>query len=298
MLTNFIGILGMNLRIASLSLLISALILSGCNNDEVKKSPSQVVAKVNDKEITVLQINSILSRENKFDAETKKMVLDNLINQELLNQKAIELKLDRDPNVAMNIDFAKRQILAQAAINKLASPKKVSDSEVENYYAQHPEIFKERVEYNLSIFLVDAEELTADQLNLINGSNNNLATINILKDSKLNYIEKSSIKTSEQLPKELRDQIIKLKAGDILKYTENGKVVLVQLNNIEPKPVTLADSKNAIVNLLQQNESKIVVDAILSDLKNKAQIEVFDSSHINKPAIKESSSTNGLKGIN
>src|SRR5712691_12516259 len=106
-----------------LSVLIGLVVaLSSCGKADVKKSSGQIVARVNGDEISVHQINSAMARSNDIPAEEAKQaaaqMLEKIIDQELLVQKALKDKLDRDPQVMQAIEGAKRQILARAYIER------------------------------------------------------------------------------------------------------------------------------------------------------------------------------------
>ena len=100
------------------------IVLAGCGDSDKKKAATQVAAKVNREEISVHQINAVLSRAGNLSPEQAKQagadVLDKLIEQELLVQQSIEKKLDRDPKTMQALEAARRQILAQAYLEQLA----------------------------------------------------------------------------------------------------------------------------------------------------------------------------------
>ena len=95
------------------------LALAGCSkHNGSEKTGSQVVAKVNGDEITVHQLNFALSKMGKLDQSQLKpaseKVLQKMVDTELLKQKAIAAKMDRDPQVLQMLEAAKQQVLAQA----------------------------------------------------------------------------------------------------------------------------------------------------------------------------------------
>ena len=102
-----------------LPLLIAAL-AAGCGGkkDEAtgEKAATEVAAKVNGTELTTLQVNYALQRIPNLDKEQAKaaslQVVRNLVDQEVIAQKALADKLDRDPAVVQALDAARRQILA------------------------------------------------------------------------------------------------------------------------------------------------------------------------------------------
>src|SRR6478736_2901292 len=81
--------------------------LAACGSKEVEKPVGQIAAKVNSGEISVHQLNYVLTRTGASASspetapELRREVLDKLIDQELAVEKAVEKKLDRSPEVLM-----------------------------------------------------------------------------------------------------------------------------------------------------------------------------------------------------
>ena len=133
-----------------------ALGLAACNSKEAEKPASQIAAKVNSGEISVHQINYILSRTGagastpEMAPKMRREVLDRLVDQELAVEQAIERKLDRSPDVLMSIENARREILARAYVEQVAAAMdKPTVDEAKKYYAEHPQLFAERRIYNI-----------------------------------------------------------------------------------------------------------------------------------------------------
>ena len=170
--------------------LVMALALTGCGDDKAS-SPSQVLARVNGKEITVLQLNYLLAQNQNLplaQQRSKQALLDELIQQELLVQLATEKKLDRNPNVLQAMEFAKRQVLAQAAAGQeMASIKEPGETELKAFYQANPQLFAERQVYSLAAFLVKADALTPEVATALNDSTSDEQTASILKEHGINF---------------------------------------------------------------------------------------------------------------
>jgi EpsD family peptidyl-prolyl cis-trans isomerase len=157
------------------ALLSVAILAAGCG--ESKERPaSQTAAKVNGDEVTVHQINTELQRvtrgapaQGADTEEASKHILEGLINQTLLVQQALESKLDRDPKVMQALESSRRQILAQAYIDRQASAIPPTQDEIKEFYAKNPDLFERRRIYSFREFLFERSKFTdelRDQLNV------------------------------------------------------------------------------------------------------------------------------------
>ena len=149
--------------------LSSAVLLSGCggNDSPNKKSNTQVVAKVNGEEITVHQLNQLLSRvrvpEGEFSKEDiEQKALDSLIEKTLVLQAAKKVKLDREPAVLSALEEARSKVLIDRYVQRtLESVAKPTDENIQRFYDDFPELFADRKMYVFTKLAISAD---ADQV--------------------------------------------------------------------------------------------------------------------------------------
>lgn len=293
-----------------LSLVICGIVLAGCGDDGERKAPSQVLAKVNGKEITVLQLNYLLAQQPKADNETKQNLLDSLIEQELMVQKAEELKLDRNPDVLQSVEFAKKQMFAQAAIQHLVGKRvEPSAADVDKYYNEHPNLFSNRQIYDVAVFLLNANDMTDATNTAIENSTNSEQTQQILEKEGIKFKQTEAKRSAEQIPAVVLDKLVMINIGDIVKVPdENGNIVLMQLIARTPQFVSKADAEQSIKQLLLNDQVQNKAQDQLKLIKDAAKIEylqkfadVKPSSAVdNKSAEKPTDEhlKSGLKGLN
>ena len=293
-----------------LSLVICGIVLAGCGDDGERKAPSQVLAKVNGKEITVLQLNYLLEQQPKADNETKQNLLDSLIEQELMVQKAEELKLDRNPDVLQSVEFAKKQVFAQAAIQHLVG-KRVEPSavDVDKYYNEHPNLFSNRQIYDVAVFLLKANAMTDAANAAIENSTNSEQTQQILEKEGIKFKQTEAKRSAEQIPAVVLEKLATINIGDIVKVPdENGNIVLMQLIACTPQHVSKTDAEQPIKQLLLNGQVQNKAQDQLKLIKDAAKIEYLqrfadvktppavDNKSAEKPTDEHLKS--GLKGLN
>lgn len=273
-----------HLRLAFPILYLSlALGLTACGNKEAEKEKpaSQIAAKVNSGEISVHQINYILSRTNTGSAtpeavpKIRREILDRLVDQELAVEQAVEKKLDRSPDVLMAIENARREILARAYVDQLtAALDKPTVDEAKKYYAEHPQLFAERRIYNIQeIVLPITNSGIADQLReLLDGGKSMEDIATWLKGKDMKFATGSATRSAEQIPLELLPKIHPLKVGQGLILQGPQSITIMRLAASQSVPVSEEIALPRIQQFLGNQRASEAAKQEFKALKAKAKI--------------------------
>jgi len=89
--------------------------------------------------------------------EAKKLVLDELINQQLLVQSAEETGLTQEKDVVLALEEFRRTLLVREVVRKLTENIQVSDDEIRAFYDEKKDMLLERVEYHVREIVVDSQ---------------------------------------------------------------------------------------------------------------------------------------------
>ena len=265
-------------RIAALALTVGVALLAGCNKGKDKPA-TQTAAKVNKEEITVHQINYLLSTQRGLApaqaASASRAVLERLIDQELALQKAADQKLDRDPRVVQQIEAARREIISRAYLEKLSEgAPKPTPAEVEAYYHAHPALFAERRVYSLQEVNIEASPEQVETLKkTLVGSKTFADFVNYLKANNIKFAGGEAVRAAEQLPLAAVDQFGKMKDGQAIFNTRPGGAQVINLAASRSEPVSLDRARPAIEQfLLNERKRKLIADD-LQALRSSAKIE-------------------------
>ena len=265
-------------RYAAALATLGALVLAGCGDD--KKVATQVAARVNKEEISVHQINNVLSRSGNLPPEQMKaasrQVLERLLDQELLVQKSAEKKLDREPKTMQAIEAARRDILARAYMeNVSASLAKPTPGEIGEFYSKRPELFSERRIYNLQEMTIagnPGEFLPRLQEQMVKAKS--LADVaGWLKSQNIPFAGNATTKAAEQLPLELLPRFHQMKDGQIGVVPSKDGILIVQLLASKTAPMDQKAATPFIEQFLMNQKRIEASNRELKQLREQAKIE-------------------------
>ena len=123
---------------------ILIILSSGC---EPKTLEDEVLARVGNGVVTRGDFESYLERlpapmrAQALSPEKIREYLDMLIDREILNQKAVEAGLDRDPEIEHAVEMYRQKLMAQRLVKSGISTRPVNEAMVREYYEKHPEEF-------------------------------------------------------------------------------------------------------------------------------------------------------------
>jgi EpsD family peptidyl-prolyl cis-trans isomerase len=237
---------------------------------------SQVVATVNDHELTVLQLSQALQSAgaDANPASTRK-ALDSLIDEELLVQQATKEQLDHDPAVVEALEHARRHLLAQTYAQRKVYPNvKITPVEMEQYYRDHPALFERRRIYRLIVFALQ----NSDMSGLLSADLEHARSADDVRAA----LQKHEIKfetqplncAAEELPLDRIDAFAQAKVGDLLiRGEDSGKTLLMSVVSIEDRPLSFEHAKPLIAEYLTSVRNAQAAEAYLRKLKQTAKID-------------------------
>ncbi len=270
----------MNNRLFFLSGLIGvAIALSACGRADGQKAASQVAAKVNGGEITVHQINSVIAGSNQIPSEQAKQAaaqtLERIIDQELLVQKALKDKLDRDPQVMQSIEDAKRQILARAYIERAAAGSSTQSwEEIRKFYQENPALFERRRIYRVHELVVIAPREKLDALKAATTGAKSLQDVaGWLKSQGLVFQVAMSNRPAEQIPLEVLPQVSEMREGQLAVIPTSRGASVVQLLQAQEASLSEQQATPIIEQYLHSRKQLAVAQAEVRRLREQARIE-------------------------
>ena len=247
-------------QLAALALLVA---LAGCERASAFTPGTPVVlAKVNGVEISARDA-----------AGTQ--ALEKIIDRELLVQKALASGLDRDPQVAQQIDHARRQLLAQAYLDRAAAAvPRSTPEEVRAFYAENPALFAQRRIYQLRELAVSAPAELVEVLRAQAARAADLDEVAAwLQARDARFTAVSLTQPAEQVPLSQLPELARMKEGEIAVFAAPPGVSVVQLIQVQAAPLSEQQAAPLIEQFLAARKRMELAAAEVRRLRDGARIE-------------------------
>lgn len=263
----------------TLSVVLIALALTACGKGEDKKTSTQTVAKVDGTEITMHEVNLLLKGVPNVTPDNapavRKQVLDKLIDQQILVEKANKESLDRTPEVIMAMEAAKKEVLANAYLQKLiATSSKVSESEIKTYFNEHPALFSQRRIYTFDDLGMERNDAVLATVREDVAKQKPLPEIaSWLKENGIKHSSGSYTRPAEQIPLTMLPKLQDAKEGETVIIEAGNAVHLIHIVKAPLSPIDLAAATPFIKSYFMHTRGKELVDERMKQFRKEAKVE-------------------------
>ncbi len=255
------------------------LTIAACN-PAAPPAGSQIVATVNQDEISIHQVQAALQRQPQAlvqqpEAAAARM-LDVLVEQELAAQAARQKGLDSDPSVVQALAVTRREVLARAYQDQIAAQASgVSSAEIDQYYDSHPELFAKRRIYTLQEAWLETSanaNLDKDLPTRVGQATSGEGLIQVLKDAQTSHRLRQFAQASEDVPLALLPVLSSTPVGRSIWLPQAGGVRILTLLNAQEAPVDRRGSQDAITAFLATEHKRQLIAQHMKTLRDAAHI--------------------------
>jgi EpsD family peptidyl-prolyl cis-trans isomerase len=249
-----------------------ALTLSACGKKTSPAQSTQVAATVGEEEISVHQINQVLQQSSLSNespltiSQKRREILDKLIDQELAVTQAKAAKLHRSPDVVLQLEAARRDILVRAYMQQVSRGlPKPSTTELKQYYAGNPALFSRRRIFDMQELVVPTTPGIDEELRRFASTDQSIEQASQwLQSRDIKFNSGGASRAAEQLPLELLSLLDGLKDGQSLVVSNERGTTLLRLASSQSMPITEAV---ALPRIEQYLINKLTTEALASQLK-------------------------------
>jgi EpsD family peptidyl-prolyl cis-trans isomerase len=262
---------------------MAAILMTGCGQKKdvgpADAAGSEVVAKVNGDDLNAAQLAIAIQKQRGMRPDAgdaaSKQVLDQLIDEQIVAQKAIAAKLDQDPKVVQQLESARRDILARRFIEAAAeTANKPAEDVVQKFYDARTSMFAQRRIYTLQRLDIQAPDERRTEVDAHIQSLKTLAELtDWLKAQNLKFTAKQEQDASEQLPPTVLEKVAAMKEGQSIVVPSQFGVSALSLVSSVPAPKTLAEARPAIEQYLSTQNRREVIMNLQKSVRDGAKIE-------------------------
>ena len=249
-------------------------------------SASDVLATVNGDKITKQDVAILLGNPNidfnSLPKKNKNQILDQIINNKLLTDKAVKSGVEKDAEYKESLEKLKRDLALRVWLKKESKNVKVSENEMKNYYNKNKAQFKVPATLEARHILTKTENEAKDIIKTLDKSSNK-------KDKFIELAKTKSVGPSgpqggylgkfpeNKMVPEFSKAAKALKAGSYSKTpvkTQFGYHVIYLENKEAEKPLSYDNIKNRIKQVLLQEKFKNFLESEANKLRDKAKIVI------------------------
>lgn len=253
----------------------SMFVLNACNADQASSNGSgKTVATVNGNPIKESVINAIIQQRAgqgvPDSPELRKLILEELISREVVHQAAMKEGIDKKPEVQLQINMLKENIVLGAYVQEYTKSHPITDDMLKAEYDKIKTRMGDKNYHARHILVADKKEAEAIIAQLKKGANFEKLAQQKSKDTSGKNGGDLGWNTPAAYVKPFGDALQALKKGEISKepvQTQFGWHVL-KLDDVKDAPSFEEVKANLAKNLQQQQMQQMA-----SDLRAKAKVE-------------------------
>lgn len=214
------------------------------------------------------------------ESTARRVMLGRLIEEKLFANAAAAENLDNDPGVMVEIEAAKRAILARAyAAHASAAIGSPTESAVAAFYNAHPEAFSQRVAVVFDEMVFAGPFDPANELAKQYGGAQDYAEMSQKAAARGVTLTANFIATtSDRLPTVLAQKISQVAAGTDVIFAVQEGVALARFRSIKPAPMTLEQATPIIRSGLQAQSKSAFLANDMARLRGAAAIKITDQA--------------------
>lgn len=268
------------------------LMVSGC--DQIKriagggKPSGQVVATVDGKEITNLQLRAELggfgSRDPAVMKAAQQQALQQIILRELMASAARKDKLDKGSDFTIQVDRGSDTLLSQLYQRKLAAKvTQPTKADAEAFVASRPAMFSNRKVLFVDQVIAAPNKVDPERLRPLK----TLDSVRSLLDAEaVQYQQNAVVIDTLSADPRLVEAISKLPPGEIFVIPQNGSLLFNQVATTRSVPFTGDMATAYAMNALRQQRAGESVSKQIEAMRKAAESKIVYSDGFKPPADK------------
>lgn len=263
------------LRAAAVAAAVAA---AACSREEAPGMRG-IAARVNGGEIPLARVEAALSHQRAGAAadpsRARSHALEAAIDEELLVQRALAARLDRDPEVARALNESRRRILARAWLDKaIADRARPDPTQVHEFYEENPALFAARCIYSLRELRVTLDARHGiDALRAAAAAGDARHLERWLARENVAFQARETNEPAEALPLALLAKLSTMNDGALAVVDGESGPMVVERRHALPAPLGEREARPLIERFLASRRRDQLARAEIARLRGEAHIE-------------------------
>ncbi len=265
---------------------------------KVSTGQTQVIAKVNNREITHSEIRVEMARLSLIptDPNAERIAMQAIVDRIVAAEAAREAKVDRRPDAMWRMEAAKEQALADLYISLVAQPVEPTRAEVQDYMLENPSLFTEARRYSFSVLEIETQDFDVDQLSPLFDETSNFDKLSTYLDRQQTpYMLSASVRPASSFPIAIREQLAAYDVSDNIVLRGADKVSILKIMRITNDSVTLDEGTPAARAILRREDATKKVTNRIEQLRKNADVVYYRDTvkPVAKPVLPTQASQKG-----
>ncbi|MBB5018009.1 EpsD family peptidyl-prolyl cis-trans isomerase [Chitinivorax tropicus] len=231
------------------------------------------LVRVDESLITQVELDRALQRSGKPEGAAKQ-VLENMVDQHLLASQAQREHLDQDPMVKDALEAARRQVLAQALLER-RGPVQPTEAEIAAYYDRQTVLFSARRVFGFQSISI-AEPKPGLESRLKQDLQSGLGLSELVSGlERVGYKLRTAEGTAgpEQFPAYLYEDLKQVEPGQIVVAGNDQTLTVLNILSAKPRPLSLSEAKPIITRYLVELGREESAKQLVKSLRQSIRVD-------------------------
>jgi len=258
-------------------------LLAELKKDRAGKEPEKGIDKQPLVEVNgeVLTAGEFLSMTNHAGKRSEQDVINSWIERKLIDEEALGRHYEKRPDLSSALDRYENELLKITFIGRIIQPQvKVTDETLNEYFTTHQKNYMKPARYRIQLITAKTEEDAKEIMNnLQNGADFSWVAKRKSIDASAPDGGEKWWKTKAELPKQVREIIDTMNAGDIspiINAGENAYLILKLQDKHKEEVKDFDKVREPVFQAFFNEQMNVLMEKYLTQLKTDAVIKVYD----------------------
>ncbi len=261
---------------------------------KVESGQTQVVAKVNGREITHNEVRVEMARLSLIptDPNAERIAMQAIVDRTVAAEAARSAKIDRRPDALWRMEAAKEQALADLYMGLVAQPVEPTQSEIQDFMLANPTLFTEARRYSFSVLEIGLDDFDLDSMTPLFDERSDFKRLqDFLDKSQIAYSLSASVRPASSFPEAIRVQLAKYDVSDNIVLQGSDKISILKIIRIMNDSVTLEEGSPSARAILRREDATKKVTTRIEALRKTAKVTYYRDTV--KPSAPEAREAKG-----